>query len=89
MDAFLVKEEYGLEVTMLSYGVSILFSFFQNKKKAKERMSMTMSQVRAAAQRTRAPSPVGGQRICCPDFVSRPKPRPAEFFSPWPAIKPP
>lgn len=37
--------EYGLEVTMLSYGVSILYSFFQNKKKAKERMPLPMTQV--------------------------------------------
>ena len=30
---------------MLSHGVSILFSFFANKKKIKERMPMKMSQV--------------------------------------------
>eukprot|EP00615_Pteridomonas_danica_P013815 CAMPEP_0114400252 /NCGR_PEP_ID=MMETSP0102-20121206/16262_1 /TAXON_ID=38822 ORGANISM="Pteridomonas danica, Strain PT" /NCGR_SAMPLE_ID=MMETSP0102 /ASSEMBLY_ACC=CAM_ASM_000212 /LENGTH=1016 /DNA_ID=CAMNT_0001562545 /DNA_START=1 /DNA_END=3051 /DNA_ORIENTATION=+ len=39
------QDEYGLEVTMLSYGVSILYSFFQNKKKTKERMPMPMTKV--------------------------------------------
>ena len=39
------ESEYGLEVTMLSYGVSILFSFFQNKKKTQERMPLPMTQV--------------------------------------------
>lgn len=43
MDFF--QEEYGLEVSMLSYGVSILYSFFMNKKKAKERLPMPMTEV--------------------------------------------
>ena len=40
-----VQDTYGCEVTMLSYGVAILFSFFANKKKVKERMPMPMSRV--------------------------------------------
>merc|ERR1719203_350706 len=39
------KEEYNLDVSMLSQGVSILYSFFANKKKVEERMKMTMSEV--------------------------------------------
>ena len=39
------EDEYGLEVSMLSYGVSILYSFFQNKKKTKERLPMRMTQL--------------------------------------------
>ncbi|KAG5187960.1 ubiquitin-activating enzyme E1 [Tribonema minus] len=44
----LLRDEYGLEVTMLSHGVSILFSFFASKKKAAERLPMRMTQVVAA-----------------------------------------
>jgi len=37
------NEKHGLEVTMISSGVSILYSFFTNAKKLKERMPMPMS----------------------------------------------
>ncbi len=43
MDHF--EKEYNLEVSMLSHGVSILYSFFANKKKVEERMKMKMSEV--------------------------------------------
>merc|ERR1711956_2286 len=39
----LFKDRYKLEVTMISSGVSILYSFFTNQKKLKERYPMTMS----------------------------------------------
>lgn len=39
------EEKYGLEITMLSHGVSILYSFFANKKKIAERRPMRMSQL--------------------------------------------
>jgi len=39
------EAEYNLDVSMISHGVSILFSFFANKKKLAERMKMKMSEV--------------------------------------------
>ena len=41
----LFKERYKLEVTMISSGVSILYSFFTNQKKLKERYPMKMSEL--------------------------------------------
>lgn len=43
MDHF--EKEYNLEISMLSYGVSILYSFFANKKKVEERKAMKMTEV--------------------------------------------
>ncbi|CAM9877805.1 unnamed protein product [Pylaiella littoralis] len=40
-----MKDKYGLEVTMLSHGVSILYSFFANKKKIAERLPMTLPKI--------------------------------------------
>jgi ubiquitin-activating enzyme E1 len=39
------EKEYNLEISMLSYGVSILYSFFANKKKVQERKQMKMTEV--------------------------------------------
>lgn len=39
------EKEYNLDVSMISHGVSILFSFFANKKKVEERKKMKMSEV--------------------------------------------
>ena len=43
MDYF--EDEFGLEISMLSHGVSILYSFFANKKKVAERKQMKMTEV--------------------------------------------
>jgi ubiquitin-activating enzyme E1 len=43
MDYF--ENEYNLEISMLSHGVSILYSFFANKKKVAERKVMKMTEV--------------------------------------------
>jgi ubiquitin-activating enzyme E1 len=39
------QNEHKLEVTMVSSGVSMLYSFFMNKKKAAERLDMKLSKV--------------------------------------------
>lgn len=39
------EEHYNLEISMLSHGVSILYSFFANKKKIEERKAMKMTEV--------------------------------------------
>lgn len=39
------EEEYNLEISMLSYGVSILYSFFANPKKVQERKAMKLTEV--------------------------------------------
>jgi len=39
------NDKHGLEVTMISSGVSILYSFFTNAKKLAERMPMPMSKL--------------------------------------------
>lgn len=38
-------KEYNLDISMLSHGVSILYSFFANKKKVEERKKMKMTEV--------------------------------------------
>jgi ubiquitin-activating enzyme E1 len=39
------ENEYNLEISMLSHGVSILYSFFANKTKVEERKRMKMTEV--------------------------------------------
>lgn len=49
------EAEYNLDVSMISHGVSILFSFFANKKKLAERMKMTMSEVAQSVTKKELP----------------------------------
>lgn len=49
------KNEYGLEVTMLSFGVSMIFSFFANKAKLAERMPMKMSEIVESIKKEKLP----------------------------------
>lgn len=47
MDEFMeyFQKEYNIEITMLSHGVSILYSFFANKEKLARRRKMKMSEI--------------------------------------------
>uniref|UniRef100_A0A7S4F7C2 Ubiquitin-activating enzyme E1 C-terminal domain-containing protein n=2 Tax=Chrysotila carterae TaxID=13221 RepID=A0A7S4F7C2_CHRCT len=46
------KERHNLEVTMISSGVSILYSFFTAQKKLKERMPLRMSELVQTVSKT-------------------------------------
>jgi len=63
------KKEYELEITMISQGVCMLFSFFQAKAKLLERMDMTMTDVvRKVSKRQIAPHERALVfEICCND----------------------
>lgn len=50
------KTEYNLDVSMLSQGVSILYSFFANRKKVEERMKMPMSEIITSITKKEFPS---------------------------------
>jgi len=50
------ETEYNLEISMLSHGVSILYSFFANKKKVEERMNMSLSKIITSITRKEFPS---------------------------------
>jgi hypothetical protein len=54
MDYF--EKEYNLEMSMLSYGVSILYSFFANKTKVEERKVMKMTEVITSITRKGIPA---------------------------------
>uniref|UniRef100_A0A6A7G6M5 E1 ubiquitin-activating enzyme n=1 Tax=Hirondellea gigas TaxID=1518452 RepID=A0A6A7G6M5_9CRUS len=49
----LFSEEYGFDVSMLSYGPSILYSFFANPKKVKQRKKKPMSKVAEEVSKTK------------------------------------
>jgi len=61
------KEKYQLEVTMLSCGVSMLYSFFMNKDKLKERLPKKVTDV--IAEVTKQPIPETKSyvtmEVCC------------------------
>lgn len=67
MDYF--KNNYKLEISMLSYDVSILYSFFMNKAKVEDRMKMAMSEVAQVASKKKVPPGVKNLvlDICCSD----------------------
>ena len=65
----LFKDRYKLEVTMISSGVSILYSSFTNRKKLQERMPLPMSQLVTEVSKTQFKD---NQRyitfeVCCDD----------------------
>merc|ERR1712042_109939 len=50
------KEEYKSEVTMMSQGVCMLYSFFMGKDKREERMNMNISDIVQKVSKKRIPS---------------------------------
>lgn len=62
-------DNYGCEVNMLSYGVSILYSFFTAAAKRKERAPMLLTEVVELV--TKEPVPAGAKflqlEVCCVD----------------------
>merc|ERR1711990_243693 len=63
------KNEYGLEITMMSQGVCMLYSFFMGKDKREERMNMNLSAVVQKVSKKRIPAHARALTIelCCDD----------------------
>eukprot|EP00800_Vazella_pourtalesii_P005129 TRINITY_DN1595_c0_g1_i1.p1 TRINITY_DN1595_c0_g1~~TRINITY_DN1595_c0_g1_i1.p1 ORF type:complete len:700 (-),score=170.32 TRINITY_DN1595_c0_g1_i1:520-2619(-) len=65
----LFKEKYKLNITMLSQGVALIFAFFTEAKKKKERMEMSVSKAVESVTKKPLPEHVGSLvlEICCDD----------------------
>ena len=64
-----IEEEYDVELQMLSYGVSILFSFFGNAKTKRRRLKMNMRDVSEEVSKTKIAADVKVIffELCCVD----------------------
>lgn len=63
------KDKHGLEITMLSQGVCMLYSFFMAKAKAQERLSLSMSEIVRRVSKKRLEPHVKALvfELCCND----------------------